>query len=78
MTRVADSPKYSRNVTTNRRSGQADQLAAETICQIRSLFRETGEWLERPGVSLYDRHTFLHGHGLSALTYFVRPLLRHT
>lgn len=71
-------PGQSRNVTTDRRSGEAVQLVAETICQIRSLFRETGEWLEGPGASLYDRHTFLHGHDFSARTYFVRPLRRDT
>jgi hypothetical protein len=39
-------------------------MQAETICQNRWLFRDTGLWLEGSGTSLYDRHTFLHGHGL--------------
>jgi hypothetical protein len=39
-------------------------MQAETICQKRRLFRDTGEWLHGREASIYDRHTFLHGHGL--------------
>lgn len=39
-------------------------MQAETICQKRPLFRDTGQWLQLPEATLYDRHTFLHGHGL--------------
>ncbi|GGW36234.1 GGDEF domain-containing protein [Streptomyces lucensis JCM 4490] len=42
-------------------------MRAETICQNLYSVRETGERLEGPGASLYDRHTFRHGQGSSAL-----------
>ena len=57
-------PEYSRNVTFNRRRKEPGQVRAETICRNACPFRDTGLWLEGLRVSLYDRHTFLHGHGL--------------
>lgn len=55
-------------------------MHAETICQKRPLFRDTGQWLQLPEATLYDRHTFLHGHGLcgrpSPADHTERPIRR--
>ncbi|GAA3069017.1 hypothetical protein GCM10010448_60280 [Streptomyces glomeratus] len=61
---VGRRPEYSRNVTVVGGLMDPREVRAETICQNMCSFRKTGQRLEGPWVSLYDRHTFLHEHGL--------------
>ena len=57
-------PRYSRNVTTVRNLSDLGKVRAETIYQNTCSIQKTGRRLEGPWTSLYDRHTFLHRHGL--------------